>query len=254
MPETFVRFLHRSRPVWGLSDNGVLHVLEGAPWLAPQPTGESVPAAGKELLTPAQPEKIVCVGLNYQDHAREMGLATPTEPLLFLKPISCLLDPGKAIRLPPGAGRVDFEAELALVVGRRTGPGLPAEDAVFGFTCANDVTARDLQKKDGQWTRAKGFDTFCPLGPGLVRGLDSSDLGVECWVNGALKQRSRTSQLIFSPEDVVRFVAGIMTLNPGDVLLTGTPAGIGPLAAGDTVEVRIEGLGSLTNGVFAPSR
>ena len=247
MREDFARFLHHGRPAWGRLSEGRLLLLAGAPWTDPKATGESVDPAGVERLIPAEPTKVVCVGLNYRDHALEMGFAMPEEPLIFLKPVSSLLDNGKSIRLPRGVGRVDYEAELALVIGKKVGPGVDDEDALFGYTCANDVTARDLQKRDGQWTRAKGFDTFCPLGPDLVRGIDPSDLAVECRVNGQLRQASRTRELIFLPAQIVNFVAEIMTLNPGDVILTGTPAGIGPLLAGDEVEVRIEGVGSLSN-------
>jgi 2-keto-4-pentenoate hydratase/2-oxohepta-3-ene-1,7-dioic acid hydratase in catechol pathway len=200
-------------------------------------------------LAPAEPSKIVCVGLNYRDHAAEMGHALPDEPVIFLKPPTALLDPGQPILRPPTATRVDHEAELALVVGKRVGPGSDTQDAIFGFTCANDVTARDLQKKDGQWARAKGFDTFCPLGPTLVRGADVADARIQCLVNGVSTQDSRTSRLIFAPQAVVAFVANVMTLLPGDVILTGTPSGIGPLRAGDQVEVRIEGVGELSNPV-----
>jgi 2-keto-4-pentenoate hydratase/2-oxohepta-3-ene-1,7-dioic acid hydratase in catechol pathway len=250
VPEEYVRFLRQGKPAWGLKRGQRLGLLGAAPWVDTRPGDESVDAASVELLVPAEPGKIVCVGLNYRDHALEMGHGLPEEPLIFLKPASSLLAPGKPIRRPQASARVDYEAELALVIGRRTGPGDGTEDAIFGYTCANDVTARDLQKKDGQWTRAKGFDTFCPLGPALVRGLDVADLAVECRVNGALKQSSRTSQLVFSPAQLVRFVAGVMTLDPGDVILSGTPGGIGPLAAGDEVEVRIQNIGSLTNRVL----
>jgi 2-keto-4-pentenoate hydratase/2-oxohepta-3-ene-1,7-dioic acid hydratase in catechol pathway len=248
--EEFVRFLRQGLPAWGRLEGGRLSLLKAAPWLDGRPGGETVDAAGMERLCPTEPGKIVCVGINYRDHALEMGHTLPAEPLIFLKPASSLLEAGKPIRRPPGAGRVDYEAELALVIGKKTGPGDDAKDAIFGVTCANDVTARDLQKKDGQWTRGKGFDSFCPLGPSLVRGLDLSDLAVECRVNGVLKQSSRTSQLVFPPEQLVRFVAGIMTLNPGDLILTGTPGGIGPLVSGDSVEVRIQHVGALTNPVL----
>jgi 2-keto-4-pentenoate hydratase/2-oxohepta-3-ene-1,7-dioic acid hydratase in catechol pathway len=250
MPEEFVRFTHEGKPSWGLKQAERLLMIPAAPWVDARPTGASVDAKGVVRLAPAEPSKIVCVGVNYRDHALEMGHSLPVEPLIFLKPASSLLDPGESIRIPSGVGRVDYEAELALVIGKKIGPGHEEADALFGFTCANDVTARDLQKKDGQWTRAKGFDTFCPLGPSLVRGLDVSDLAIECRVNKAIKQSSRTSQLVFSPAQVVRFVAGIMTLNPGDVILTGTPGGIGPLATGDEVEVRIQNVGALSNRVL----
>jgi 2-keto-4-pentenoate hydratase/2-oxohepta-3-ene-1,7-dioic acid hydratase in catechol pathway len=251
MAEEFVRFVHHGKPTWGRHSGGNLEILSAAPWADPKPTGESVSSNGVEWLAPAEPTKIICVGLNYRDHAAEMGHSLPEEPVIFMKPASTLLDPGKSIRLPRSSQRVDYEAELAFVIGKKVGPGVDDEDAIFGYTCGNDVTARDLQKKDGQWTRAKGFDTFCPLGPSLWRGVDVSGLSVTCTVNGQVKQSSRTSQMIFGPHQILNFVAEIMTLNPGDVILTGTPSGIGPLAAGDEVEVQIEGLGSLHNLVIA---
>ena len=225
-------------------------LLSAAPWADPKLAGETLADSAVEWLAPAEPSKIICVGLNYRDHALEMGHAIPDEPVLFLKPPTALLDPGKSIRLPRHSTRVDYEAELAMVVGKQVGPGRDDEDALFGFTCANDVTARDLQKKDGQWSRAKGFDTFCPLGPSLVTGVDASDLRIQCQVNGVGVQDSRTRQLIFTPQQILNFVADIMTLLPGDVILTGTPGGIGPLRAGDEVEVRIEGIGALNNLVI----
>jgi 2-keto-4-pentenoate hydratase/2-oxohepta-3-ene-1,7-dioic acid hydratase in catechol pathway len=248
MREDFVRFKHHGKAAWAKKSGEHLNVLSAAPWAdGVKPTGESLSASGVEWLAPAEPSKIICVGLNYRDHAAEMGEHLPDEPKLFMKPSTALLDPGKSIVMPRSSSRVDYEAELAFVVGKQVGPGHDHEDALFGFTCANDVTARDLQKKDGQWTRAKGFDTFCPLGPTLVRGIDVDDLAVECWVNGQRKQGSRTSQLIFGPHQILNFIAEVMTLLPGDVILTGTPGGIGPLQAGDEVEVRIEGVGSLSN-------
>jgi 2-keto-4-pentenoate hydratase/2-oxohepta-3-ene-1,7-dioic acid hydratase in catechol pathway len=248
--ETTLRFLRNHQAQWGHLQGEKLQVLTAAPWADPKPTGEWVKLDDITLLAPAEPSKIVCVGLNYRDHAAEMGHVLPPEPVIFLKPPSTLLDPGQPIRRPPSSSRVDYEAELALVIGKKVGPGMDTADAIFGFTCANDVTARDLQKKDGQWTRAKGFDTFCPMGPLLVRGVDVSDARIQCLVNGKTVQDSRTSQLIFGPQAIVNFVAGIMTLLPGDAILTGTPGGIGPLHAGDTVEVRIEGVGALTNQVL----
>jgi 2-keto-4-pentenoate hydratase/2-oxohepta-3-ene-1,7-dioic acid hydratase in catechol pathway len=249
--EEFVRFLYHSRPAWGRHVAGRLEILTAAPWADPKPSGESVASNGVEWLVPAEPSKIICVGLNYKDHAAEMGHGLPEEPVIFFKPVSSLLDPGKSIRVPRSSQRVDYEAELAFVIGKKVGPGIDDQDAIFGYTCANDVTARDLQKKDGQWTRAKGFDTFCPLGPSLWRGIDVSDLAISCFVNGHVKQQSRTSQMIFAPHQILNFIAEIMTLNPGDVILTGTPSGIGPLAVGDEVDVKIEGLGSLPNLVIA---
>jgi len=208
-----------------------------------------LPLEDVRLLAPSEPTKIVAVGLNYRDHAEELKLQLPCEPLLFMKPSSSVIGPGDTIVLPPQSARVDYEAELAIVIGRtahRVNYG-QATDYILGYACLNDVTARDLQTKDGQWTRSKGFDTFCPIGPWIETELDTSDLKIELFLNGELKQRSRTSNLIFDPKRLVEFISGVMTLYPGDVIATGTPAGIGPMGPGDTVEVRIEGIGSLIN-------
>jgi 2-keto-4-pentenoate hydratase/2-oxohepta-3-ene-1,7-dioic acid hydratase in catechol pathway len=201
---------------------------------------------------PPRPSKIVAVGRNYREHAKELGNVAPDEaPLLFLKAPSTLVVGGGEIVLPPESERVDYEGELALVIGWKI-KSWPAEqwlDALAGVCCANDVTARDLQKKDGQWARAKSFDTFCPIGPEIVAGIDPSDLAIETRVNGAVKQSSRTSEMVFSPSFLVGYVSRMMTLEPGDLILTGTPAGVGPLAPGDVVEVEIEGVGVLRNRV-----
>jgi len=208
------------------------------------------------LLSPSLPSKVVAVGLNYLDHAKEVNLPVPEEPLLFIKPSSSVIGPGDPIRLPPSSQRVDYEAELAIVIGRKaTRVSRPvAKDYILGYTCLNDVTARDLQGKDGQWTRSKSFDTFCPIGPWIETEIDPSDLKIELYLNGELKQRSRTSNLIFDPFRLVEFVSGIMTLYPGDVIATGTTSGIGPMTHGDVVEVRVEGIGSLINQVEAAAR
>jgi 2-keto-4-pentenoate hydratase/2-oxohepta-3-ene-1,7-dioic acid hydratase in catechol pathway len=206
---------------------------------------------------PPPPSKIIGVGRNYRDHAAELGNAVPdAEPLLFLKAPSSLVVGGGEIVLPPESSRVDYEGELALVIGRRV-KAWPQErwlDALAGVCCANDVTARDLQKKDGQFARAKSFDTFCPIGPAIVSGLDPSDLAIEARVNGAARQSARTSQMVFSPAFLVAYVSRMMTLLPGDLILTGTPAGVGPLTTGDLVEVEIEGVGVLSNRVVAAPR
>lgn len=203
---------------------------------------------------PPPPSKIVAVGRNYKEHAAELGNVAPDEePILFLKAPSTLVVNGGDIVLPPESSRVDYEGELALVIGRKI-KAWPAErfmDALAGVCCANDVTARDLQKKDGQWARAKSFDTFCPVGPEIVAGLDPTDLAIATRVNGAVKQSSRTSQMTFPPAFLVAYVSRMMTLFPGDLILTGTPAGIGPLSPGDVVEVEIEGVGILKNCVSA---
>jgi 2-keto-4-pentenoate hydratase/2-oxohepta-3-ene-1,7-dioic acid hydratase in catechol pathway len=201
---------------------------------------------------PPLPSKIVAVGRNYKEHAAELGNVAPDEePILFLKAPSTLVLNSGDIVPPPESSRVDYEGELCLVIGRKI-KGWPAErfmDVLAGVCCANDVTARDLQKKDGQWARAKSFDTFCPVGPRIVSGLDPSDLAIETRVNGAVKQSSRTSQMTFPPAFLVAYISRMMTLFPGDLILTGTPAGIGPLVPGDVVEVEIEGIGILRNRV-----
>jgi len=207
--------------------------------------------AGGAVLVPCVPTKIVCVGRNYAEHAKELGNEAPAEPIIFLKPPSALLAHGGTIRRPPQSQRVDYEGELAIVVGTIAKNVKRADwrDFVRGFACANDVTARDLQKKDVQFTRAKSFDTFCALGPCIEDDLDVSALKLQTRVNGEVKQDGNTSQMVFPCDFLFEFITSIMTLLPGDVILTGTPAGVGPLNAGDTVEVEIEGIGTLRNVV-----
>ena len=215
-------------------------------------TGQSYPVADVRLLAPVLPTKVVAIGKNYADHAREMGGEPPDEPVIFLKPSTSVIGPGDPVARPVKLSeRVDFEGELAVVIGRlcRDVPPERVSEVIFGYTCANDVTARDLQARDGQWTRAKGFDTFCPLGPWIETGLDPSDLELTTTVNGEVKQHARTSQLLHDVTAVVCYVTSVMTLLPGDILLTGTPAGIGPLVHGDRVSVAIQGIGALTNPV-----
>ncbi len=213
---------------------------------------EEIALAELELLPLVRPSKIVCVGLNYHDHARELGLSAPPEPILFLKPPSSVIGAGDAIVLPAASERVDYEAELAMVIGRAAHFVAEADAGrhVFGYTCANDVTARDLQQKDGQWTRAKGFDTFCPVGPWIETDPgDVHDLGLRAVVNGTVRQEGSTAEMIFPPHLLVSFISRIMTLYPGDVILTGTPAGIGPLLPGDEVSIEIDRVGFLLNPV-----
>lgn len=202
-------------------------------------------------MTKLTPSKIVCVGRNYAEHAKELGNAVPERPLLFFKPPSSIIAPGEAILLPAASIQVEHEAEIGVVVGRRLRRATPAEaeGGIGGFVCVNDVTARDLQKADGQWARAKGFDTFCPVGPKVMSGLDWRTLEVVGRVNGVERQRGRTSEMIFSIPDLLSYISGIMTLEPGDLIATGTPAGVGPLAPGDVVEVEIPGIGVLSNPV-----
>lgn len=212
----------------------------------PLPAGNDV-----QLLPPAAPTKIVAVGRNYAEHAKELGNVAPEEPILFLKPPSGLLPHGGTIVRPAVSERVDFEGELALVVGKR-GRNVPAaqwRDYIRGFTCANDVTARDLQRKDVQFTRGKGFDTFCPLGPCLETDLDPANLRLITRVNGEVRQDGKTSDMVFGCAVLIEYISSVMTLEPGDVILTGTPSGVGPLQAGDVVEVEIEGIGTLRNDV-----
>ena len=207
--------------------------------------------ASVTVLAPVRPSKIVCVGLNYKDHAEEQRKALPAEPLLFIKPSTAVIGPGEPIRRPPGVGRVDHEAELGVVIGRRAHrvSAARAWDHVLGLICVNDVTARDLQNKEAQYTRCKGFDTFAPVGPCIATGLGPEPRVVEGWVNGQRRQSSSTAHLIFSIEHLVEYITFVMTLEPGDIISTGTPAGIGPLAAGDSVTITVEGVGELTNPV-----
>jgi len=242
-------------PHWARQEGDSLRVLDGAPWASPnlpREGPETLPLAGAPLLAPVAPSKIVAVGRNYRAHAAERGKAVPKEPLLFYKPPSAVIGPGEAIRRPSWVGRVDHEAELAVVIGREASrlPG-PEEalDHVFGVTALNDVTARELQEKDVQFTRAKGFDTFCPVGPCIATGLDLGRRRVVGRVNGEVRQDGTTEQLVFSVAYLVWFVSRVMTLVPGDIISTGTPSGVGPLRPGDVTEVEVEGVGTLTNPV-----
>ena len=228
--------------------------VSGPPWKAWSRSGRTWRAADVRLLAPVEPEKIVCVGRNYAAHAAELGNEVPKEPLIFLKPPSAIIGPGEAVVIPPQSQRVEHEGELALVVGRRCSRLNDGEDSLsylLGYTCLNDVTARDIQKNDVQFTRAKGFDTFCPIGPHIETQLDPADVLVETRVNGALRQSGRTSLMIYSVAFLVRWISHVMTLNPGDVIATGTPAGVGPLVARDSVEVSVTGVGVLRNLVQA---
>jgi 2-keto-4-pentenoate hydratase/2-oxohepta-3-ene-1,7-dioic acid hydratase in catechol pathway len=235
---------------YGLADEGSITLISDEPFAAWE-TEETIALQGARLMPPSMPTKIVCVGINYKTHAAEMGHKLPEDPVIFLKPPTSMNATGGEIHLPPGVGRVDYEGELAVVIGRRA-HRVPVGDAfshVLGYTCANDVTARDLQTKDGQWTRAKGFDGFCPLGPWVETDVDPADVLLETYLNGERVQSARTSDMVFGVDRLVSFASHVMTLLPGDVVLTGTPGGIGALSAGDVVEVRIEGIGSLINRV-----
>ena len=243
-----------SKPRFGILQDGFITELAGAPWIpgSGKKTSKSFAVDDVRLLAPVTPSKIVCVGRNYAAHAAELGNEVPKEPLIFLKPASSIVGPGEAIALPKYSNKVEHEGELGLVVGRKASHLSDSDDALSylcGYTCLNDVTARDLQKADVQFTRAKGFDTFCPVGPHIETELNPADLLVECRVNGAVRQSGRTSLMIFSPAFVVRWISRMMTLEPGDLIATGTPAGVGPLVAGDTTEVSVQGIGVLSNPV-----
>ena len=246
-----VRFRFGDRIATGVLDGEDVQPLRGTFFESPVPTGEAIPADDVRLLAPVLPSKVVAVGKNYADHAKEMGGEVPNEPLVFLKPSTAVIGPEDHIVHPPVGERMDYEGELAVVIGRLARRLNPADAglAILGYTCGNDVTLRDLQAKDGQWTRAKGFDTSCPLGPWIETNVDPANLQLQTRVNGEVRQDARTSDLTFGPAGLVAFVSTFMTLLPGDVILTGTPAGIGPLSPGDRVEVEIEGIGTLANTV-----
>ncbi len=249
----YVRFVKAEPldPRYGIVQDDSIKVLSKAPWLGGAPSGETVKLSEAVLRAPVEPSKIVCIGLNYHAHvAASFSADKPPEyPLIFLKPPSSLIGPGDKIVHPSQSERVDYEAELGVIIGK-TARNVPVEDAekhIFGFTCVNDVTARDLQKKDGQWSRAKGFDTFCPVGPWIVSTLNWSDVLVEGILNDKIMQSGRTSLMIFNIPYLISYISSAMTLLPGDLISTGTPSGIAPMKSGDTIEVRVEGIGSLTN-------
>jgi 2-keto-4-pentenoate hydratase/2-oxohepta-3-ene-1,7-dioic acid hydratase in catechol pathway len=248
-----VRYSHDGQMSFGVLEGETIAAITPHPFAPFEYSGERLAPDEVRLLAPVLPTKVVAVGKNYADHAKEMGDDVPEEPIIFLKPSTSVVGPGDPIIYPAGVDRVDFEGELAVIVGKmaRRLDEATALQVVLGFTCANDVTARNLQASDGQWTRAKGFDTFCPLGPWIETDLDSSDLAVRTLVNDEQRQSSRTSMLVTSVAGLLTFISGVMTLLPGDVILTGTPAGIGPLSPGDRVAVEIEGIGVLTNRVVA---
>ncbi len=258
MSKRYIRFRSEQYPrgSFGLLENDRVTVLSDAPWLHRESPGETIKFTEVTLLAPVQPSKIVCIGLNYHAHVDASFSAdkAPERPLIFLKPPSSIIGPDDKIIHPPESERVDYEAELGVIISKQ-GRHIKAENAadyIFGFTCVNDVTARDLQKVDGQWSRAKGFDTFCPVGPWIVPELDYRDVLVEGIHNGEVKQSGRTAQMIFDIPYLLAYISSAMTLYPGDLISTGTPAGIAPMTPGDTIEVKVEAVGSLTNTVAAP--
>lgn len=252
MAQRYVRVKHSQEQIYYgiLQPNRAVTVLDAPPWLGGQPTERELESDSYQILAPVAPSKIIAVGKNYAQHAAEMGTPVPEEPLLFLKPPTGIIADGEAIHYPPQSERVDYEGELALIIGEITKncSQSQARNKIWGYTIANDVTARDLQKKDGQWTRSKGFDTFCPLGPWIVREV-SPGAKLQTFVNDFAqpKQSALISEMVFSPEFLVSYISQVMTLFPGDVILTGTPEGIAPMQVGDIVRVEIEGIGGLEN-------
>ena len=241
-------------PLFGvLEEDGLIHVITGDPiYSGVQKSAATIALTKVRLLAPVIPRsKVVCIGKNYADHAAEMGGVVPDEPIIFLKPNTSVIGPNDTIVWPDMSERVDHESELAIVIGRlcRDVPQERVNDVIFGYTIANDVTARDLQKRDGQWTRAKGFDTFCPIGPWIDTDFIPGTQLITASVNGEIKQSAHLNEMIFKVPEIINFVSRVMTLLPGDVILTGTPAGIGPMVAGGTATMSIEGLGELTNRV-----
>lgn len=249
----FAHFVSQKAKMWGVVEGKLIRVLQGSPFGEWRATEDMVSLKDVTLLAPCNPSKIVCVGLNYRDHAKELGMMLPQIPVIFLKPPSAVIGHGQKIVYPSSSRQVEYEAELAVVI-KKTIRNVPAEHVgpyILGFTCANDVTARDLQREDGQWTRAKSFDTFCPLGPFLAVDLKPDCLTIKLTVNGEIRQNSSTGEMIFPVAKLVSFISSVMTLYPGDVVMTGTPPGVGPLRVGDVVSVEIEGIGILTNEVVA---
>ncbi len=247
----FVRFLVGGRTAYGVLQGDSIEELSGDIFGPLTPLKRFHALSKVKLLAPCSPSKVIAVGLNYRDHAKELGFSIPENPVLFLKPPTAVIGPADFIKYPAMSRQVDYEAELCIVIKDRVSniPPAQARGHILGYTCANDVTARDLQKKDGQWTRAKSFDTFCPVGPWIETGLNPDDLQIEAYLNNERKQSSRTSQFVFPLNDLVSFISQVMTLEPGDLIITGTPAGIGPMQPGDEIEVKIEGIGSLKNKV-----
>ncbi len=253
----FIRYQVGSQPAtygWVLGDK--VGAVEGSLYGQYRRQEATQPLSSVRLLAPVEPSKIVCIGRNYVEHAHEHGVDVPDLPLIFLKPPSSVIGPGDKIILPSQSQRVEHEAELVVVIGKpcRWAQAESALDYVFGYTIGLDITARDLQRRDGQWTRGKGFDTFCPLGPWIETDLDPADALITCHVNDEMRQMASTRDMVFTVRQLIAFISSVMTLLPGDVIMTGTPAGVGPLLAGDTVRATIEGIGTLQNPVTAQSK
>ena len=250
-----VRFKAGDDIAYGLAESAGVTLYNGSPFVAWEATETLIPWDAVHLLSPVIPSKVVCVGKNYVDHADEMGGQVPEEPLIFMKPATSVVGPESRVVYPPASHEVHHEAELAVVIGRLA-KNIRAEDAsryIFGYTAANDVTARDIQRREGKWTRAKGYDTFCPLGPGIETEFDPLEkMSIVCRVNGEVRQAGFTSDMVFGVAELIEFISAIMTLLPGDVVLTGTPSGVSSVHPGDTMEVEIDGIGTLVNRVEKP--
>lgn len=250
----FIRYFTKNRTVsYGWTVDGKVGLIEGNPFGEFQRLEPTLQIEQINLLPPVTPEKIICVGRNYAAHAKERDAEVPDVPLLFLKPPSALIGHKQQIVLPPQSQQIEHEAELVVVIGK-PGRWIPPDDAlnhVIGFTIGNDVTARDLQNRDGQWTRAKGFDTFCPIGPWIETEFDPADAIITCHVNGEMRQMASTRDMVFSVRQLIAYISSIMTLNTGDIIMTGTPAGVSPINPGDKIEISIEGLGLLINPVIS---
>lgn len=248
----YARFEYKGVTCEGAIEGTAILPIDDSPFQKLTPLKHPVDIKEVKLLAPVIPSKIIAVGLNYSDHAEELKMDLPGEPLIFLKSPTAVIGPGDPIRFPEQSKRVEYEAEMAVII-KQKGRDISRSNAknyIFGYTCLNDVTARDLQKKDGQWTRAKSFDTFCPIGPHIVTDLDVSSLKIESFLNGKLMQSSNTSKMIFNCERLIEFISGVMTLEAGDIISTGTPNRTGPMAVGDKIEIRIEKIGSLINAVI----
>ena len=248
-----VRFWDGNQIAFGKLENDKVKIIEGDVFGGYKIGNKEYEVQQIQILAPCDPTKVVCIGLNYFDHANELSMPVPKTPVVFLKPPSSITGPNTNVFYPPGCTRLDYEAELAVVIGQITRYIEPhqASDRILGFTCSNDITARNLQPKDGQWTLAKSFDTFCPIGPFIETELEPNNLEIKLFLNGEQKQSSNTSEMIFNIEHLISYISKHMTLFPGDVVITGTPAGVGPMNVGDVVEVEIERLGKLTNTVVS---
>lgn len=248
-----VRFIHQGNTSYGILGAGTVQPVAGEPFKGIETCESCIPFDQVRLLPPCQPTKIIAMGLNYHSHAREMGHKIPNSPLTFLKPPTAVIGPEANIVYPSASARVDYEGELAVIIRKVAWRVSKADidDYILGYTCFNDVTARDLQQQDNQWTRAKGFDTFAALGPWIETDIEPGRLNLETYLNGELKQHGNTTDLIYDIAEIINFISNVMTLMPGDVIATGTPAGIGPMYPGDKVEVIVEGIGSLVNYVIA---